>query len=105
MTMNTEEINRQAMSKFLPELARIINSVFVTEKKSVLPLKSLLERIQYSHKGIMSVSSIEEHVKLLRSVHPHWLEILNRGAVDYVKVDRKIECNVVYRKLEENAKN
>ena len=53
----------------------------------------------------MSVSSIEEHVKLLRSVHPHWLEILNRGAVDYVKVDRKIECNVVYRKLEENAKN
>ena len=105
MTMNTEEINRQAMSKMLPEMARIINSVYVTEKKSVLPLKSLIERIQYSHKGVMSMSSIEEHVKLLRSVYPQWLEILNRGAIDYVKVDRKIDSNLVYQKLEENAKN
>lgn len=102
--MNTAEIQRQSMYKALPELARIINSVFVTEKKSVLQLRPLVERIQYSHRGIMSASSIEEHVKLLRTVYPEWLDVLSRGGVDYVKIDRKIDSNIVYQKLEDKAK-
>lgn len=103
--MNTEEIRRQGILKMLPELARIINSIFVTEKKSVLPLRPLIEKIQYSHRGIMSASSVEEHIKLLRSVYPEWLDILTRGGIDYVKVDRKIDSNIVYQKLEDNAKS
>uniref|UniRef100_A0A0P4XPS2 DNA replication factor Cdt1 n=1 Tax=Daphnia magna TaxID=35525 RepID=A0A0P4XPS2_9CRUS len=104
MTMNTEEIRRQGMSKMLPELARIINSIFVTEKKSVIPLRPLIEKIQYSHRGIMSSSTVEEQIKLLRKVYPEWLDILSRGGIDYVKVDRKIDSNIVYQKLEDNAK-
>lgn len=91
------------MSKMLPELARIINSVFVTEKKSVLPLKSLVERVQYSHKGGMSASSIEEHLKLIRTVYPEWMEIMSRGGIDYLKIDRKLDSNIVYQKLEDNV--
>ena len=102
--MNTEEIRRQGMLKLLPELARIINSVFVTEKKSVLPLRPLIERIQYSHRGILSSSAVEEHIKLLQSVYPEWLTILSRNAIDYVKVDRKIDSNIVYQKLEDSIK-
>lgn len=105
MTMNTDEIRRQSMSKLLPELARIINSILVTEKKSVLPLRQMIEKIQYSYRGIMSASSVEEHIRLLHTVYPQWLEILNRGNVDYVKVDRKIDSNIVYQKMEENAKS
>ncbi|XP_057373427.1 DNA replication factor Cdt1-like isoform X2 [Daphnia carinata] len=105
MTMNTEEIRRQGMSKMLPELARIINSIFVTEKKSVIALRPLIEKIQYSHRGIMSASTVEEQIKLLRKVYPEWLDILSRAGIDYVKVDRKIDSNIVYQKLEDNAKS
>ncbi|XP_046652810.1 DNA replication factor Cdt1-like isoform X2 [Daphnia pulicaria] len=105
MTMNTEEIRRQGIAKLLPELARIINSIFVTEKKSVIALRPLIEKIQYSHRGIMSTSAVEEHIKLLRKVYPEWLDILSRGGIDYVKVDRKIDSNIVYQKLEDNAKS
>ena len=105
MTMNTEEIRRQGMSKMLPELARIINSIFVTEKKSVLPLKQLIEKIQYSHRGIMSASSVEEHIRLIRTVYPEWLDVLSRGNIDYVKVDRKIDSNIVYQKMEDSSKS
>lgn len=105
MTMNTEEIRRQGIAKLLPELARIINSIFVTEKKSVIALRPLIEKIQYSHRGIMSASVVEEHIKLLRKVYPEWLDILSRGGIDYVKVDRKIDSNIVYQKLEDNAKS
>jgi len=104
MTMNSEGIRRQAMSKLLPELARIINSVYITEKKSVMPLRPLIERIQYSHRGTISASSVEEHVKLLSEIYPEWLTILNRASIDYVKLDRKIDSNIVYQKLEDNIK-
>lgn len=103
MTMNSDEIRRQSMSKVLPELARIINSVYVTEKKSILPLKAVVERVQYSHKGAMSASSIDEHIKLIRKVYPEWMEIINRAGVDYIKIDRKLDSNVVYQKLEDNV--
>jgi len=104
MTMNSEGIRREAMSKLLPELARIINSVYVTEKKSVMPLRPLVERVQYSHRGSISAPSVEEHIKLLSNVYPEWLTILNRASVDYVKLDRKIDSNIVYQKLEDNIK-
>lgn len=102
--MNPEEIRKQSMSKMLPEIARIINSVFVTEKKAVLPLKSLVERVQYSHNSSISQSSLEEHVQLLHKVIPEWLTLLNRNTINYVKIDRAIDSNIVYQKLEDNAK-
>lgn len=104
MTMNPEEIKRQGMSKLLPELARIVNSIFVTEKKAVLPLRPLIEKIQYSYNGVISSTSAEEHVRLMHTVIPEWLTILNRATIDYVKISRNIDSNIVYQKLEDNAK-
>jgi chromatin licensing and DNA replication factor 1 len=105
MTMNPEEIKRQGMAKVLPEIARIISSIFVTEKKGVLPLMPLIGKVQYSYNGVMSSSSIEEHIRLIEKVIPEWLTIMNRSNIDYVKVSRNVDSNIVYQKLEDNAKS
>lgn len=104
MTMDPEAIRRQGMAKILPELARIISSIFVTEKKGVMPMEPVLEKVQYSYNGMLSKSSTEEHVRLIQTVIPEWLSIINRASIDYVKVNRSIDSNIVYQKLEDNAK-
>ncbi|KAL2722206.1 LOW QUALITY PROTEIN: DNA replication factor Cdt1-like [Vespula maculifrons] len=46
----------------LPELAKILHSIFVTEKKGILPLEHVLTKLDNSFKTKLTAAKLEEHL-------------------------------------------
>jgi hypothetical protein len=49
MTLSPEETKRRAMLNRLPEFVKIVRNTMVAEKKSVLALHIVVERLVHSH--------------------------------------------------------
>lgn len=90
----------------LPELARHVRNVFVTERKGVLALDFVLGKIQNSFRATLNNKEIEEHLKLIQKEFPTWISIFNVKKQMWVKVDKDSKITQfkdVLKKLEEIA--
>lgn len=87
----------------LPEIARHARSVFVTEKKGVLPLETVLKKIENSYKGSVTMKEVEELLRMISKEMPAWVSLHEvRGAM-YVKLSRDSDLSTVVNKLEKLA--
>jgi len=99
MTRNPEQLKRLGQLKKLPELARMIRNLFITEKKAAL-------EVQFSCKKLTSClpygtekSAVEENLRLLTKESKGWLKIHLVGSAEYFKMD-KTDINRVCQRLE-----
>lgn len=84
----------------LPELARILRNLYVTEKKSILPLDFTLEKLGNSYREKLPRAELEEHIHLLRNTVPGWLEMHYIRKTNYLKLSKNADMGPVMRKLE-----
>ncbi|KAK2723688.1 hypothetical protein QYM36_002132 [Artemia franciscana] len=105
MTQNPEEMKASQMASRLPELARVIYHIFVTDKKPALIKDLLCKRIVEGSKLIQNHSSVEEHIKLLEKVSLKWLTIHQLQAKTFVKINMKADINAVVAVLEKYKKS
>uniref|UniRef100_A0A0P6JSN4 Putative dna replication factor cdt1 like protein n=1 Tax=Aedes aegypti TaxID=7159 RepID=A0A0P6JSN4_AEDAE len=87
----------------LPEIARHLRNVFVTEKKNVLPLESALVKIENSYRGRLTVTELENHLKLISEVVPSWLTLTEVRKTMYVKIVKDFDLAKVIALLEKKA--
>lgn len=87
----------------LPELARHLRNVFVTERKGVLPLENVLKKLENSFRINLTLKQLEDHLKMLSVEIPNYLTFHEIRKVIYVKVNREIDLAVVTTKLEKLA--
>lgn len=73
MTRRPSEEKETLKYSRLPEIARHLRNVFVTEKKGVLPLDLILVKIENSYRGKLSLRELEEHLKIISKLVPSWL--------------------------------
>jgi chromatin licensing and DNA replication factor 1 len=83
----------------LPEIARHVRNVFVTEKKGVLPLDLVLTKIENSYKACVTLKEIEELLKLIAAEMPRWLSFHEIRNMMFVKVNRDADLADVIDKL------
>lgn len=88
----------------LPELVRHIRNVFITERKSVLPMENVILKLGNSYKGGLSEKQLEEHMRLLATEAPSLLSIPMVRKQKYVKFSKDINIQEVIQKLEKLAK-
>ncbi|XP_065082108.1 DNA replication factor Cdt1 isoform X2 [Ochlerotatus camptorhynchus] len=87
----------------LPEIARHLRNVFVTEKKNVLPLETTLLKIENSYRGRLSIKELEEHLKLIVEIAPCWLSLAEARKTMYVKIVKDCDLTKVIDLLEKRA--
>lgn len=88
----------------LPEIARHIRSVFVTEKKGVLLLDAVLTKIHNSYKARITMKEIEELLRLIAS-ETSWLsfiENINANTI-HIKINRDADLTNVIKQLQDLA--
>ncbi|XP_055603634.1 DNA replication factor Cdt1 isoform X2 [Uranotaenia lowii] len=87
----------------LPEIARHLRNVFVTERKGVLPLETALLKIENSYRGNLTVKDLEEHLKLISQQAPFWLTLTEVRKTMYAKIAKDCDLGKVTSLLEKKA--
>ncbi|XP_020493917.1 DNA replication factor Cdt1 [Labrus bergylta] len=99
MTRNSTQEERLLMMSRLPELARILRNVFVSEKKPALIMEVACNRMVSSYRSALSTGEMEKHIRLLAEVAADWLAIHPIRKDFYLKLNKTMELNIVLDKL------
>lgn len=102
----TPDLDKEAtLYSRLPELAKILRSIFVAEKKGVLPLEHVLTKLDNSFRTKLTPSELEDHVRKLCKLLPTWASIHNVRKTDYLKLAKDVDLARVIKMLEIVANN
>ncbi|KAM6997220.1 LOW QUALITY PROTEIN: DNA replication factor Cdt1 [Tautogolabrus adspersus] len=104
MTRNSTQEERLLMMSRLPELARILRNVFVSEKKQALIMEVACNRMVSSYRSALSTGDMEKHVRLLAEEAADWLTIHPIRKDFYLKLNKTMELNIVLDKLSNRLK-
>uniref|UniRef100_UPI0037E738EC DNA replication factor Cdt1 n=1 Tax=Semicossyphus pulcher TaxID=241346 RepID=UPI0037E738EC len=104
MTRNPTQEDRLLMMSRLPELARILRNVFVSEKKQALVMEVACNRMVASYRSALSTGEMEKHIRLLAEVAAEWLTIHPIRKDFYLKLNKTMELNNVLDKLSNRLK-
>ncbi|CAJ1066535.1 DNA replication factor Cdt1 [Xyrichtys novacula] len=104
MTRNSVQEERLLMMSRLPELARILRNVFVSEKKPALIMEVACNRMMASYRSALSSGEMEKHIRLLAEVVAEWLTIHPIRKDFYLKLNKNMELNIVLDKLSNRLK-
>lgn len=88
----------------LPELARHIRNIFITENKGVLELDKVLTKLENSYREKLTREIFKELLELMAKEAPKgWLSFHYIRKMDYVKINRNVNLNDLVKELEEKA--
>lgn len=96
---DTKELEIQIYSR-LPELARLTRNLFVAEKKSVLPMDLVTDKLNNSFRTFLTKTELENHLRIISKEVPGWLVFHEIRNGTYIKVSKNADLNVVLNKLE-----
>ncbi|KAM3966347.1 chromatin licensing and DNA replication factor double parked [Aphomia sociella] len=100
MTRSSEDNNKYLIYSRLPDLARTLRNIFVTERKNVLALNIILSKLDSSFKANMSANDLQKDIKLLTEEIPDWAKLHDVRNVTYLKLNKNAELRNVISKLE-----
>ncbi|XP_066149289.1 DNA replication factor Cdt1 [Euwallacea fornicatus] len=84
----------------LPEIARLTRNLFVSEKKGVLLLDTVVDKLGNSYRGNLSKAEMEEHLKVIAKELPSWLVFHDIRNCVYIKLRKNADLSLVLSKLE-----
>ena len=81
--------------KSMPELARLVNTIFISEKKQTLNENILIEKISFS--GYNTVRPVKDDLERLIKVSSGWL---TRVGVVFIRRKRMMDINIVCENMQ-----
>lgn len=88
----------------LPELARYIRNIFVTENKGVLELDKVMAKLENSFREKMSRENLRELLELMSKEAPrNWLTFHFIRKTDFIKINRHENLAEIINELERKA--
>lgn len=96
-----QESNKYAR---LPDLARHIRNIFVTESKGVLDLDFVLTKLENSYRERVPRNDMKELLQLLGKETPHnWITFPHLRDRDFVKINKNEDLTEIIKQLESKA--
>ncbi|XP_007442681.1 DNA replication factor Cdt1, partial [Python bivittatus] len=99
MTRDPQREHWLAMLGRLPEMARVLRSIFVAEKKQALSMEVACQRMMESCRALMPMGEMEKHLRLFAELLPDWVRILSVRKESYVKLDKTVDLNIITERL------
>lgn len=88
----------------LPELARVTRNIFVAEKKGVLLLSTLIDKLENSFRSFLTRNEMQRHLEIIAKEAPGWLIFHEIRNSTYVKVSKNADVSLVLDRLTKVAK-
>lgn len=103
MTRPKENDQKYLIYSRLPDLARTLRNIFVTERKNVLALNIILSKLDSSFKANVSAMDLQRDIKVLTEETPEWLKLHEIRNSTYLKLDKSTDLQKILSKLEDLA--
>uniref|UniRef100_A0A1A9WV46 CDT1 domain-containing protein n=1 Tax=Glossina brevipalpis TaxID=37001 RepID=A0A1A9WV46_9MUSC len=103
MTRRPSQNQESVQYSRLPELARYLRNVFVTERKGVLTQELIIKKIQNSFRACLSSQEIEHHLQLIAKEMPTWLAFHEVRKTLYLRINKEMDLAKVFERLESIA--
>ncbi|OWR43144.1 DNA replication factor Cdt1 [Danaus plexippus plexippus] len=103
MTRSSETEHKYLIYTRLPDLARTLRNIFVTERKNVLALNIVLSKLDSSFKSNVSANELQKDIKLLTEEVPDWIKLHEIRNATYLKLDKNTDLKIITSKLEAAA--
>uniref|UniRef100_A0A1B0GBN5 CDT1 Geminin-binding domain-containing protein n=1 Tax=Glossina morsitans morsitans TaxID=37546 RepID=A0A1B0GBN5_GLOMM len=103
MTRRPSQTQEAVQYSRLPELARYLRNVFVTERKGVLTQEFIIKKVQNSFRACLSSQEIQHHLQLIAKEMPTWLAFHDVRKTMYLKINKEMELAEVIERLESVA--
>jgi chromatin licensing and DNA replication factor 1 len=100
MTRSSDANKDLIMYSRLPELAKILRNIFVSEKKSVLTIEFVVKKLNDSYRTKLTSNELEKHIMLLSKLLPLWAMVHVVRKVNYLKLAKDYDMAKVIRRLE-----
>lgn len=100
MTRPAEHEQKYAIYSRLPDLARTLRNIFVTERKNVLALNIILSKLDSSFKANIAASDLQRDIKVLTEEVPDWIKLHDIRNNTYLKLDKSTDLKQISLKLE-----
>ncbi|KAI8426160.1 hypothetical protein MSG28_005102 [Choristoneura fumiferana] len=100
MTRSSDQDQKYLIYSRLPDLARTLRNIFVTERKNVLPLTMVLSKLDSSFKSNVSSKDLERDIKALTEETPEWVKLHEIRNTTYLKLDKNSDLKQIVSKLE-----
>jgi len=104
MYQNKDEEIRMKRLKRLPEIARYVKGVFVSEQRNALKQPFLLQKLYQSYPGWIDKDTLGLDLDKLAEVSAPWMTVRTIQKEVWMMLDRDTDVNVVVKMLEEKAK-
>ncbi|XP_013172636.1 PREDICTED: DNA replication factor Cdt1 [Papilio xuthus] len=98
MMKTTEKEQQFYIYSGLPDLAKTIRNIFVSERKNVLALNVVISKLDCSFKT--SASDLQRDIKLLTEKVPDWIKLHEIRNTTYLKIDKNRDLKEITTKLE-----
>uniref|UniRef100_A0A1B0G327 CDT1 Geminin-binding domain-containing protein n=1 Tax=Glossina morsitans morsitans TaxID=37546 RepID=A0A1B0G327_GLOMM len=100
MTRRPSQDKEAVQYSRLPELARYLRNIFITERKGVLTQEVIIKKIQNSFRICLSSVEIEHHLQLIAKEMPKWLTFHEVRKTVYLKINKQLDLGEVIERLE-----
>uniref|UniRef100_A0A0A9XMN1 DNA replication factor Cdt1 n=1 Tax=Lygus hesperus TaxID=30085 RepID=A0A0A9XMN1_LYGHE len=101
LTRCPEETKRRLELTRLPELSRILRNIFVLERKNVIPLPVVLEKIAQSYREVLSQDDTMRHIQLIKESVPGWITEIMDGEKKYIRLARDADFARITKRLQQ----
>ena len=100
--MSVDKVKEEKIRKLrrLPEIARIVRSIYVTEKKPALEVKIVSKKAVNSYPGNISEENMLKDLTYLREVTKTWLTHHKIQGKEYLKINQAMDLNKVVADIE-----
>ncbi|KAK4877124.1 hypothetical protein RN001_009630 [Aquatica leii] len=103
MTRSVDKEKEAQLYSRLPEIARLTRNLFVSEKKNVIPLELVVEKLFKSSRIFLTKSEIETYLKTIAKEETEWIKLeVARNAL-FVKLVKNYDISLVLSKLQKLA--
>lgn len=100
MTRSSETDQKYIIYSRLPDLARTLRNIFVTERKNVLALNIILSKLDSSFKANVLANDLQRDIKVLTEELPDWVKLHEIRNNTYLKLDKNADLQKNISKLE-----
>lgn len=100
MTRSTDHDQKYVIYSRLPDLARTLRNIFVTERKNVLALNIILSKLDSSFKSNVSANDLQRDIRVLTEEIPEWIKLHVIRNNTYLKMDKTADLQKILLRLE-----
>ncbi|KAK5642544.1 hypothetical protein RI129_008711 [Pyrocoelia pectoralis] len=103
MTRSVDKEKEIQLYARLPEIARLTRNIFVTEKKNVMPIEIVVDKLCSSSSIFVTKKDIELHLQTIAKEEKEWMMLETVRGGSYVRIMKYQDINLIMDRLQSLA--